>query len=520
MYLVLYALLALNVSKDVINAFIVVNDSLVLTNKSVDQRLADIYQGFARNYEFNPGKVKPYWEKAKQARILSHDLLQYIDGVKYNIISKTEKIPMDSAKIIKIRNLTRKDNYQIPTHYFLGNTDSGKKGEALKLKTKIDSFREKLLGLVDKKQFKDIERNLSTNGTYFNADGQKQNWQNHFFYNTILAADVTILNKFKADIYNAEYEVTNHLYKSIGKGNFKFDKIEAKVLPKSNFVFWGGDYQAEVIVAAYDTTQAPTAYFKKGVDYLPADQTSEATELSGKPGKIMINLPALKEGVNRYAGIIKQTTATGETNYYHFNSEYIVSKPSVTVSAKKMNVFYIGVLNPVSISVPGIPSERLTASISCGTIKKNSRDGDWAVRIPPGYQEAVIRVSLKVNGKTRYLSSKTFRVKQLPIPVATVGGRNSGGINQNIMLAAGALVPKMPDDFDFDQTFVINSFTMTLQRGSENYRYKSRNSYFTAEMRRQIQRTNRGQNIIFEHITARDANGRIRKLAPIILTIE
>ncbi|MBN2639632.1 MAG: gliding motility protein GldM [Bacteroidales bacterium] len=520
MYLVLYTLLALNISKDVINAFVVVNDNIVLTNKSIDKRLSDIYQGFDRNLEFNPGKVKPYWEKAQQAKAFSKELLEYIDQIKYEIVSKTEEIPLDSAKIVPVRELTNKDNYQIPTHYFLGNSDSGNEGEAIKLKTRIDEFREKILGLVDKNQFKDIQTNLATSGPYFNADGQKQNWQNHFFYNTILAADLAILNKFKADVYNAEYEVVNHLYKSIGKGNFKFDKIEAKVLPKSNFVFWGGRYQAEVVVAAYDTTQNPTVFYKTGINYLPNDQSEGASVVSGKPGKIMIDLPATQEGINEFAGLVKQTNAEGKTNYYHFSSQFIVSQPSVTVSAKKMNVFYIGVDNPVSISVPGIPSERLTPSISVGTIKKNRNNNDWMVRVPQGVEEAVIRVGINIDGSMKYLNSKVFRVKDLPTPIATVGGKNSGGINQDIMLAAGAVVPKMPDDFDFDQTFVITSFTMTLQRGFQVYHFKSKNSYFTPEMRKQIQRTNRGQNIIFEHIVAKDMNDSQRTLAPIILTID
>ena len=78
----------------------------------------------------------------------------------------------------------------------------------------------------------------------------------------------------------------------------------------------------------------------------------------------------------------------------------------------------------------------------------------------------------------------------------------------------------MPDDFDFDQTFVISSFTMTIQRGFQVYHYKSKNSYLTTDMRDQIKRTNRGQHIIFENIIAHDSNGINRKLAPIIISIE
>jgi gliding motility-associated protein GldM len=412
-----------------------------------------------------------------------------------------------------------KDNYQTPTNYFLGNSDTGKKGEAPKLKKRIDAFRERLLSLVDKNQFKDIATNLSTDGTYHDADGQKQNWQIHFFYNTILAADIAILNKLKSDVYNAEYEVVDALYKSIGKGNFKFDKIEAKVLPKSNFVFLGDEYQAEVIVAAYDTSQSPKVFLKQGADYLSENQSGTATVLNGKPEKIMIHLPTTSEGIHKYAGIVRQTTASGQVNDYHFNSEYIVSRPTVTVSAKKMNVMYIGVNNPVSISIAGIPREKLIPTISCGTIRRNPSGNDWVVNIPPGNSQAVIRVTANIDGKKRLIGSKSFRIKELPTPIATVGGKNSGAVNRDIMLAAGALAPKMPDDFDFDQTFVINSFVMTIQRGFQVLHFKSNNAYFTTAMKDQIERTNRGQNIIFDHIVAKDANGRKRSLAPIILTI-
>jgi gliding motility-associated protein GldM len=520
MYLVLYTLLALNVSKQVLDAFVVVNKSIEVTNKNLSQRLDDIYSGFEKEYQFNPGKVKPYWEKAKQARALSSDLLNYINQVKDQVISKTERIPIDSAKVVPVRNLSRKDDYETPTNFFLGNTDDGKSGMAIKLKSKIDDFRKNMLNLVDKSQFRDINSNLSTSGPYYNADNQKQNWQLHFFYNTILAADITILNKFRSDVYNAEYEVLDYLYKSIGKGNFKFDKIEAKVLPNSNFVFLGDNYRAEIVVAAYDTSSGPKVYFMNGVDSLPADQYQEATLLSGQPGKMMIDVPARKLGVNKYAGFVRERSATGAITDYHFSGEYIVSRPLLSVSPKKMNTFYIGVSNPVSIAIAGIPAQYLIPTISCGTIKKDPSGNDWVVDIPPGNKLALIKVYAIINGERRQLGSKMFRVKKLPTPIATIGGRSSGGVDKEIMLAAGALVPRMPDDFEFDQTFSISSFTMTLQRGWQVYHYNSNNEYLTVEMRDQIKRTNRGMNIIFENIIARDPNGINRKLAPIILTIE
>jgi gliding motility-associated protein GldM len=519
MYLVLLALLALNVSKDVINAFVVVDENILESNENLSQKLQDIYSNFEKNYQLNQIKVLPFWEKAKEAKLLSHEMVKYIDNVRYGLISKTEGISIDSAKKISVKEIQKKDNYTIPTNYFLGNSDDGSDGIAKEFKDKINEYRQKLLKLVDPKNLDNVNLGLTTEGPYYNADGKEQNWETHYFYNTILVADIPILNKIISDVYNAEYDVVNLLHKSIGQGDFKFDRIEAKVLPKSNFVFIGDEYKAEIIVAAYDTTQSPEVYLLQGADYLPVTQYIQATLLDSKPGKIIINFPARSEGIKKYAGFVRAKTGTGFVNDYHFNSEYVVSKPSYTISAKKMNVFYIGVDNPVSISISGIPKENLTTSISCGSLKLDPFNDDWIVNIPTGFSEAIIIISANINGVKRELGSKKFRVKKLPDPIAAIANKNSGVINREIMIAAGTLSPKMPADFEFDHSFVISSFTMTIQKGFRVYHFNSNNSYFTDEMIEQINRTNRGQNIVFENIVARDPDGIDRSLSPIVLTI-
>ncbi len=519
MYLVLIALLALNVSKDVINAFIVVDENIIESNENLSQKLQDIYVNFEKNYQLNQIKVQPFWKKAEEAKLLSAEMIKYINNVRYELISKTEGISLDSAKNTSVRELKKKDNYTIPTNYFLGKSDDGSDGVAKKLKDKINEYRQKMLKLVDPKNIDNVNLGLITDGTYYNADGAEQNWETHFFYNTILAADIPILNKIISDIYNSEFDVVNLLHKSIGQEDFKFDRIEAKVLPKSNFVFTGDEYYAEIIVAAYDTTQSPEVYLLHGSDYLPITQYKQATLLDSKHGKIIINFPAGSEGTKKYAGFVRAKTGNGIVNYYHFNSEYVVAKPSYTISAKKMNVFYTGVNNPVSISISGIPKENLTTSISCGTLKRDPFGDDWIVNIPPDFTEAIINISANIDGVKRKLGSKKFRVKRLPDPIATIANKNSGVIDREIMIAAATLSPKMPDDFEFDYPFVISSFTMAIQRGFRVYHFDSNNFYLTDEMTDQIKRANRGQNIVFENIVARDPDGIERTLSPIVLTI-
>ncbi|MCK4639451.1 MAG: hypothetical protein KAT33_08525, partial [Bacteroidales bacterium] len=216
MYLVMMALLALNVSKDVINAFVVVDENILETNVNFSQKLQDIYTNFEINYQLNQIKVQPFWEKAKEAKLLSREMVKYINYIRNELISKTEGISIDSAKNISVKELRKKDNYTIPTNYFMGNSDDGSDGVSKELKDKINEYRQKMLKLVDPKNLDNVNLGLTTEGPYYNADGKELNWETYFFYNTILAADIPILNKIISDIYNAEFDVVNLLHKSIG----------------------------------------------------------------------------------------------------------------------------------------------------------------------------------------------------------------------------------------------------------------------------------------------------------------
>ena len=107
----------------------------------------------------------------------------------------------------------------------------------------------------------------------------------------------------------------------------------------------------------------------------------------------------------------------------------------------------------------------------------------------------------------------------MPSPVALIANTNEGLINRNILVAAGAIIPKMPEDFEFDLNYKIMSFKMTLQRGLDTWSRKSNNARLTEDMVRQIKSANRGQKVWFENIIARGPDNIDRQLAPIILTI-
>ncbi len=519
MYLVLTALLALNVSKEMLDAFIVVNESVELTNETFNQKLQETYVAFEKKYQNNQNKVKPFWDKANQAKVLSDEMVAYIEGVKWELVSKTEKITVDSAKTVAVVEMRNKDDYSTPTNYFMGDSEDGAKGEGKELKRRIEEYRQQMLNILDAEDRDRIKLGLKTDGIYTDADGLILNWIQYNFFNTVVAADITILNKIITEVYNAEFDVINFLFDDIDAEDFKYDKIEAKILPKTNYVFLGDEYEAEIIVAAYDTKQNPEVFLLQGVDSLPESQVSRAIPIEGEKGMVKISLPGESVGIKKFAGIIKVKTGVGDVNNYYFNDEFVVAEPSLTVSAKKMNVFYVGVDNPVAISVPGIAEENLRTSISYGELKADTESDDWIVNVPFGQRETIINVKATIEGIERDMGSKTFRVKNLPDPVAYIANKKEGMVNRNILVAAGAIIAKMPNDFDFDLSFRITSFKMTLQRGLEVWSDKSNNNRLTEDMMRQINSASRGQKVWFENIVARGPDNLDRPLSPILLTI-
>ncbi len=419
MYLVLTALLALNVSKEILDAFVVVNESMETTNENFSKKLDNTYAKFRIQYLLNPNKVGPFWTKAQEAHRLSDQFTKYVDSIKYIVIQKTARIPIDEVKRTPLRDIKRKDSYDMPTSYFIGTSEDGSAGESRKLKDRIEVYKKKMLDLVDPRYRSTIKIGLDTKGPYYNADGREQNWEMHNFFRTILAATVTILNKIKAEIYNAEFDVTNYLYSSISAEDFKYDKIDARVIPKSSYVFLGDEYQAEIVVAAFDTKGNPNVRYILGFDTLLASNFKNATQLESSMGVVRLKLPGSSEGLKKFAGIIKIVSPMGDTMTFHFKDEFIVAKPGITISPTKMNVFYVGVENPVTISVPGSP-ERIVPTISTGKIRPEGKN--WIVYdLQKGIREAIINVNAVFSGKSKSMGATTFRLKTVPDPIAKIG---------------------------------------------------------------------------------------------------
>ncbi len=524
MYLVLTALLALNISKDILNAFILVNNGLENTVVNYGEKNTLLYAEFNAAKAIDPKKVTRFWEKAQKAKLFSNNITLYLDSLKIKLIKETEGINQAKADTLHLKYVENKDNYDIPTHLLIGQSEDGSAGLARILKNKLTVYKNNMLGLFTEKERKTLNLNLTT-ADIQTIDGVEK-WEMGNFYHTPLAASITVLSKIQMDIKNAEFEVVNKLFQSVSKKDYKFDKIEAKIITNTNYVMLGEKYTADVFLAAFSTTQNPEILIGK---YDSATNTltniSDTVTVKNGLGNYIINTN--KEGVFEYEGVIKIKSPTGEVQHYPFKSEYIVAKPSLVVSPDKMNIFYIGPKNPVSISVPGIASENIKATINgVGNKITKVTNGKYNVKLVSNSPRNIhITVSaIMPNGSVKNMGSMPFIAKKLPQAFASVAGK-SGEIVLNKNSFKGFRTVRG----SYGKNFLFTGLPLTITKCNiEIYRNgipiftenKMNTKSLTKKTKEFFQRKlKRRDKVYFNKIRAKDINGQIQQLTGIQIEV-
>lgn len=510
MYLVLTALLALNVSKDILNAFVVVNDSIVETNRIFKAKVDGNYSTFEAAYKLTPEKVRENYEKAKVVREEANKLVALIDSMKYEVVGIVEGLTGEEVKAMEtalaaegksfLSEVENKDNYDKTTNYFFEGSEDGTGAcKVAVLKNAIVNFKKKMNELLGSFASA-VTLGLDVEKEYPNMEGDgTQNWQVTNFYHTILAADVVLLNKLVLEVRNAEADVVAQLYSAVSADDFSFDQVGAKVIAKSNYVLVGDEYEAEIFVAAYDSKQQPTIVVGSSVDSTTKQVSGDAKTIEGENGVGIYKVPAGSIGEQKYGGVIKVISKSGAEASYPFSGSYIVAAPSATVSADKMNVFYIGVDNPVTISAPGVPMEKVQPSISGGSL--SGGNGKYIVRVTGG-SKAVINVSANLEGGARSMGSVEFRIKPLPTPVAYVAGRNGGNYTKAELLAS-PYVTAVLENFDFDLRFNVASYTFVYKNAAGDLIDIPGSGYvFNQNIKNVIQGSRRGDRFWVDNIIA------------------
>ena len=520
MYLFLTAMLALNVSKEVLNSFILVSDSLEKTVANSMNKNDKTYSEFALANAENAAKVGPWKDKADKVQNSAKELFETLEGHKVGLAIYAEGEDTEAVVDGKFvtEKLEQKDNIDKGFEYMgpLG------KNHGAGIKEMIDEYRELLLNIIpesDETLRNNIEATLSTHG-HKDHENIEHTWEEVNFSHMPLIADFVMLAKLQTDVANMETDVINYLFSQISAGDFKVNKIMATVIAKSNYVMTGGEYQAEVFIAAYDSTQDPEIYLGDFKEISPGEyEIPEGTEmLEMLNGKGIYKVPAKSVGEEKWGGLIKLKKPGGGVSYYPFDAEYQVAQSNVVVSPTKMNVFYFGIDNPVAISVPGIPANSIVPRIAGGASIKKAKKG-YIVKPTKHSGTVKVKVFANIDGKQKLMGSVPFRIRTVPAPKAKVMGKSSGKISKALLSQAPGITASL-DDFVFDLKFKIIQFTFVSQNGIYTSELKVKGSKFSAEQKDAIKSLKKGSRITIEDIEARGPDGRVKRLSPIVFKLK
>lgn len=487
LYLVLLGLVALNVSDSILEAFKNLTDSLNTSTQNVQSGVDATYASFeATKLKDEPERAKPIYDKAKQASAHLTELNTYVDGLQKLLIAEGGGINEATGDI------TARNNQDISPRLMINQ------GRADTLKKRINDTREKLLGLLDEKERQGINFSLNAVDPP-NRGAVKKSWEQSNFGDGIpLTAAITALAKIQADIKNAESEVVKRILGKMDQAVVNLDQFAAVAVAPTSYLIQGQPYTAEVFLTASDSKSSP-------------DISVGGSRLAIKDGKGTYTVNTSKEGIFSWEGTVRVKQTDGSVKTYKTPvQKYQVARPSAVVSPDKMNVFYVGVPNPVSVSAPGIPKESLVVSMTGGTISGSA--GKYTVNVTAPGTTAKVNVSANIGGKTTNVGSTEFRVKRIPDPIAKFAGKTSGNLSSVVIKSQNSLFAIL-ENFDFDAKFRVTKFSLVIAKPRADVVALTANgNTFNAQMQAAINAVTPGTRVIFDDIVAVGPDGTQRLL--------
>jgi len=492
LYLVLLGLVALNVPDNLLNAFKNISNSLIASKSNVQTGIDNTYDAFEKTkLKEQPDRAKPIYDKAKQASSIAKELDDYIEGIKKELTEKAGGIEETTD------DYKKRDDLDLSPEVMI----NGKK--AFDLHKKIDDTREKLLALLDPKERAATKLSLAADAPKNKKGNASLSWEQAYFGDGIpMGAAMTSLNKVQADAKNAESEVVKKILGKVDQAVVNLDKFAAVAVAPSSYIIAGQPYKAEVFLTASDSKSNPEIAVNGSRLQVTEGRGTYSTGTSG-------------EGVRTWVGTIRVKQNDGSIKEYKTApQQYQVAKPSATVAAEKMNVLYIGVSNPLSVSAPGIPKDKLRVSMSGGSI--SGSNGSFTARVTsPGTVNVTVSGEASP-GKTQTLGSTQFRVKRIPDPKAVFGGK-SGGSSATANLKAQDQVFARLDNFEFDAKFSVTRFSLVVQRPRQDpILLSTSGGQLSGQMRSAMATITPGTVVAFTSIIAVGPDGSQRGLDDIV----
>lgn len=497
MYIILTAMLALNVSSDVLNGFSQVQAGLQKTTDNLSAKNAAQFQYLKQLYEENPQKTAPWLAKGTEVSQRSDSLYNTLEILKVAIARQADGPGAD------YRHLINNDDLEASSAWMLNPVSQRGK----KLREAIDAYRTFIAAnIADPDKRKAVEQLLSTTVTAPKGTVGAVTWEQVNFENMPVIAAVTFLTHLQTNLRQAESEAMTSIINAIDMGDVRVNSLNAYVIPQSTMIMQGGRYSADIVLAAIDTTNRPRIYV--------GGREIKGGHYEFSPGST---------GTFDYSGYIEVLKADGSLSKYPFKSSYTVIEPMATISPTMMNVLYAGIDNPISISAPGVPMSAINASMTNGSL---TRSGDhWVARSSSVGSEAQITVSATLDGRTVQLGAMTFRVRKLPDPLPFIAYKDASGNTQHYKgspkrLSKAALMNASGlgaalDDGVLNISYQVVSFSTIFYDSMGNaIPENSAGGSFSPRQVEQFKRLKVGKRFFISEIKAKGPDGITRDIPP------
>ena len=556
MYLVLTALLALNVSKEVLNSFFEVNLGIVKTTNGLDKKNTETYAAFedATNQE----KVKNYKNLANKIKPDALELVDFIQEMKYTLVLTVDNAVFlgehldedgeeiednkfevsydkldDIDKNKTIAFLSKKDDRNSSGDVFnpenkaqLPRIDG--EGKATQLKNHILDYKELLLDVLETAKdsnwvttngklsslIEEINTTLDIKeGKVYGDKGKKVSWEHYNFHDMPSVGALTLLSKWQADVKNMELAVISFLASNVNESFLKFSGAEATTIPSSNFILRNEEFKSKIFLTAFDKSSTPEIFIgdyeldSNGLPVLVDNEPiwNKAPEIVPVlNGKGEYSVKGNRVGPQTYKGLIKILQDDGN-QYYPFEGEYLVADKSFAVSATQMNVLYANdIENPIQVSVAGYQPEDIKVSFSGGALTSiNRKKGEYIIKPSQANVGKEVNVSLSVKQKDekRYkpIGNSVFRVKN--VPGQTIGARYADGTYDKNKVKANTFSSKIKD-FDFPIKFSVSEFTVVCI-GTKRVETKVKGYKVSEAAKLEISKLSKGQTVLFKDFVVR-----------------
>ncbi|WP_214072162.1 gliding motility protein GldM [Mucilaginibacter sp. dw_454] len=494
LYLVLLGLIALDVPDSLLDAFKNISDSLSASKTNVQKGIDNTFEAFEKTkLKEQPERAKPIYDRAERAKKLADNLNTYVDSLKKMLVDASGGFD-DATQDYKGR-----ENLDVSVDLMVN-----RKRNAYDLHKKIDATRDELIGLLSPKDREGVKLPLEAAAPPHRTGFENKTWEQATFGEGMpMGAVMTSLTKIQSDTKNAENEVVKKILGEVDVAVVNLDQFSAVAVAPTSYVLVGQPYTAEVFLTASDSKSSP-------------DISVEGSRLPTEAGRGKYNGSTGSEGVHTWIGTIsvKQNDGTMKT-YKTEPQTYTVARPSAVVSPDKMNVLYIGVPNPVSVSAPGIAKKDLKVSMSGGTITPS---GNGYIATVTAQGTATVNVSGEVSkGKVMALGSTLFRVKRIPDPKAEFAGKSGGTTSSANIKSQDAIFARL-ENFEFDAKFSVTRFTLLVIKPRQDpLSFTGTGNQLTSAMHSAMNSVSPGSTVVFKDIVAVGPDGTQRGLDNIVL---